>query len=156
MSSIDAKITRHFTIDCPSRKFVIPQLHCDAYLHRDRVISWTGTRKKLFGMVFSLRTCLGRVIQYDKIETDNSSIWQIDTTESSLLITEPYFNLPNLQDVYDQFVFEEYEFQSYHRCTRQLSEPDLMVLVTNGTVHCFSCISYAFWKYICQARLTHG
>ncbi|KAG6854285.1 hypothetical protein C0991_008533 [Blastosporella zonata] len=36
---------------------------------------------------------------------------------SSLLITEPYFNLPNLQEVYDQFVFEEYEFQSYHRCT---------------------------------------
>ena len=33
-------------------------------------------------------------------------------------MTEPYFNLPNLQDVYDQFIFEEYEFQSYYRCTR--------------------------------------
>ena len=43
---------------------------------------------------------------------------QLDPTESSLLMTEPYFNLPNLQDVYDQFVFEEYEFQSYYRCTR--------------------------------------
>ncbi|KIP04446.1 hypothetical protein PHLGIDRAFT_25604 [Phlebiopsis gigantea 11061_1 CR5-6] len=41
----------------------------------------------------------------------------LDPTESSLLMTEPYFNLPNLQDVYDQFVFEEYEFQSYYRCT---------------------------------------
>ncbi|KAI0040286.1 Actin/actin-like protein [Auriscalpium vulgare] len=41
----------------------------------------------------------------------------VDTTETSLLITEPYFNLPNLQEVYDQFVFEEYEFQAYHRAT---------------------------------------
>jgi actin-related protein 6 len=44
---------------------------------------------------------------------------QINTMESSLLITEPYFNLPNIQEVYDQFVFEEYEFQSYYRCTRE-------------------------------------
>ncbi len=43
---------------------------------------------------------------------------QIDTTESSILITEPYLNLPKIQDIYDQFVFEEYEFQSYYRCTR--------------------------------------
>ena len=35
-----------------------------------------------------------------------------------MLITEPYFNLPNIQDVYDQFMFEEYEFRSYFRCTR--------------------------------------
>jgi len=41
----------------------------------------------------------------------------INTSESHLLITEPYFNLPNVQDVYDQFVFEEYEFRSYYRCT---------------------------------------
>jgi len=41
----------------------------------------------------------------------------VNTCESALLITEPYFNLPNIQDVYDQFVFEEYEFQSYYRCT---------------------------------------
>ncbi|SRR6266576_6367732 len=45
---------------------------------------------------------------------------KVDTTNSSLLITEPYFDLPNIQEVYDQFVFEEYEFQSYHRCTRTL------------------------------------
>lgn len=44
---------------------------------------------------------------------------QTSPAESSLLITEPYFNLPNLQDVYDQFVFEEYEFQSYYRCVRE-------------------------------------
>ncbi|KAF8228073.1 actin-related protein Arp6 [Tricholoma matsutake] len=47
----------------------------------------------------------------------STDVFGIDTSESSLLITEPYFNLPNLQDVYDQFVFEEYEFKSYHRCT---------------------------------------
>lgn len=45
---------------------------------------------------------------------------KVDTTNSSLLITEPYFDLPNIQEVYDQFVFEEYEFQSYYRCTRTL------------------------------------
>ena len=48
---------------------------------------------------------------------------QIDTSESSLLITEPYFNLPNIQEVYDQFVFEEYDFQSYYRCTRKSQNP---------------------------------
>ncbi|OJA12187.1 hypothetical protein AZE42_03943, partial [Rhizopogon vesiculosus] len=47
----------------------------------------------------------------------SSEVLNVDTAESSLLITEPYFNLPNIQDVYDQFVFEEYEFHSYHRCT---------------------------------------
>ncbi|KAK0487808.1 actin-like protein ARP6 [Armillaria novae-zelandiae] len=41
----------------------------------------------------------------------------IDTTETSLLLTEPYHNLPNIQAVYDQFVFEEYQFPSYYRCT---------------------------------------
>jgi actin-related protein 6 len=44
---------------------------------------------------------------------------QVDTTQSSLLITEPYFNLPNIQDTYDQLIFEEYEFSSYYRCTRK-------------------------------------
>ncbi|TBU45521.1 actin-like protein ARP6 [Dichomitus squalens] len=47
----------------------------------------------------------------------STEVLGINTSESSLLITEPYFNLPNIQDVYDQFVFEEYEFRSYFRCT---------------------------------------
>ncbi|KAH7915450.1 actin-related protein Arp6 [Hygrophoropsis aurantiaca] len=47
----------------------------------------------------------------------SSEVLGISAAESSLLITEPYFNLPNIQEVYDQFVFEEYEFQSYYRCT---------------------------------------
>lgn len=39
----------------------------------------------------------------------------IETTESSLILTEPLFNLPNIQTSYDQMIFEEYEFQSYCR-----------------------------------------
>ncbi|KAH9949784.1 actin family [Amylocystis lapponica] len=69
----------------------------------------------------------------------------VNTAESSLLITEPYFNLPNIQDVYDQFVFEEYEFQSYYRCTPaslvpssslykrpNLPPPDCMLVIDSG------------------------
>ncbi|KAF8739517.1 hypothetical protein AX14_009296 [Amanita brunnescens Koide BX004] len=67
----------------------------------------------------------------------------VDTTNSSLLITEPYFNLPNIQEVYDQFVFEEYEFQSYYRCTPAslmpygnlfpgAPEPECMLIVDSG------------------------
>ena len=38
----------------------------------------------------------------------------------SLLIIELHFNLPNIQGMYDQFVFEEHELQlAYHRCTRK-------------------------------------
>jgi len=68
-----------------------------------------------------------------------------NTADSSLLITEPYFDLPNIQDVYDQFVFEEYEFRSYHRCTPGsliphgelytkpgLPPPECMVVVDSG------------------------
>ncbi|TEB40080.1 actin-related protein Arp6 [Coprinellus micaceus] len=70
---------------------------------------------------------------------------QVDTTESSVLVTEPYFNLHNLQEVYDQFMFEEYEFQSYYRCPPaslipfgtlfsqpSLSPPDCVVVVDSG------------------------
>lgn len=39
-------------------------------------------------------------------------------SETSLLVTEPYFNLPNIAETYDQMVFEEWEFASYYRCTR--------------------------------------
>ena len=55
-----------------------------------------------------------------------SPVGQIDTAEASLLITEPYFNLPNIQEVYDQFVFEEYEFQSYFCSTRMFHLPILV------------------------------
>jgi hypothetical protein len=45
--------------------------------------------------------------------------FQVNPTESTVLMTEPYFNLPKIQEVYDQFIFEEYEFQAYFRATRQ-------------------------------------
>lgn len=35
-------------------------------------------------------------------------------------MTEPYFNLPNIAETYDQMVFEEWEFEAYYRCTRGL------------------------------------
>lgn len=44
---------------------------------------------------------------------------QVDPTETSLLVTEPYFNLPNIAETYDQMIFEEWEFDSYFRCTRK-------------------------------------
>ncbi|KAK7462277.1 Actin-related protein 6 [Stygiomarasmius scandens] len=47
----------------------------------------------------------------------SDQVLNVNTAESSLILTEPYFNLPNIQEVYDQFVFEEYEFNSYYRCT---------------------------------------
>lgn len=47
----------------------------------------------------------------------SKNVLNIDTTDSALLITEPYFNLPNIQEQYDQLVFEEYEFKEYYRCT---------------------------------------
>ncbi|RUS13577.1 actin-domain-containing protein, partial [Endogone sp. FLAS-F59071] len=37
--------------------------------------------------------------------------------ECGLVVTEPCFNLPNIQQTYDQIVFEEYEFESCYRTT---------------------------------------
>lgn len=69
----------------------------------------------------------------------------VETTDASLLITEPYFDLPKLQDIYDQFVFEEYEFKAYYRCTpaslmpfsdlfsrRGFPSPECMIIVDSG------------------------
>jgi actin-related protein 6 len=39
----------------------------------------------------------------------------VTAAETSLLLTEPVFNLPNVQESYDQIVFEEYGFASYAR-----------------------------------------
>ncbi|KAG5438006.1 hypothetical protein PCANB_000353 [Pneumocystis canis] len=40
----------------------------------------------------------------------------VDYKETSLLLTEPPHNFPQLQLAYDQIIFEEYEFQSYYKC----------------------------------------
>ncbi|KAI0029849.1 actin-related protein Arp6 [Vararia minispora EC-137] len=69
----------------------------------------------------------------------------IDPHEASVLVTEPYFNLPNIQDTYDQFMFEEYEFAAYYRSTpaaflphgqlfkvRGLPSPECILVVDAG------------------------
>ncbi|KAL1918512.1 uncharacterized protein VTP21DRAFT_3172 [Calcarisporiella thermophila] len=47
----------------------------------------------------------------------SKEVLKVDPDECSLLLSEPCFNLPNIQQSYDQFVFEEYEFASYCRMT---------------------------------------
>ncbi|KAI9472348.1 MAG: actin-related protein 6-like protein [Benjaminiella poitrasii] len=48
---------------------------------------------------------------------DHSLFQKIDPKSTRLLITEPCFNPPNLQDSYDQVIFEEYQFGACHRTT---------------------------------------
>ncbi|KAH6912648.1 actin-like protein ARP6 [Coprinopsis sp. MPI-PUGE-AT-0042] len=80
---------------------------------------------------------------WDGIFSDQ--VLSVDTTESTLLVTEPYFNLPNIQETYDQFIFEEYECHSYYRCTGaslaplgglfsqpSMPPPQYMVIVDSG------------------------
>ncbi len=40
---------------------------------------------------------------------------QFDPTTSNLLISEPCFNLPNIQAAYDEIMFEEYNVKAYAR-----------------------------------------
>ncbi|KAJ9108483.1 hypothetical protein QFC20_003389 [Naganishia adeliensis] len=42
---------------------------------------------------------------------------EVNPQETSLLVTEPYLNLPNVANTYDQMIFEEWEFASCYRCT---------------------------------------
>ncbi|KZV77066.1 actin-like protein ARP6 [Peniophora sp. CONT] len=69
----------------------------------------------------------------------------VEPSESTLLVTEPYFNLPNIQTTYDQFMFEEYEFDAYYRCSpaaliphsslfkvRGLPSPECVVVIDSG------------------------
>ncbi|KAJ3489979.1 hypothetical protein NLI96_g1756 [Meripilus lineatus] len=70
----------------------------------------------------------------------------VEPNEISLLLTEPYFNLPNVQEVYDQFVFEEYEFQAYHRCTPASFMPwgDLFALPGAPPPECMLIVDAGF------------
>ncbi|KAK7054441.1 Actin-related protein 6 [Paramarasmius palmivorus] len=101
-------------------------LHYRLPLEKGYIIDWDA-QKAIWDGVFS-----------DKV-------LGIDTTASSLVLTEPYFNLPNIQEVYDQFIFEEYEFSSYYRCTPAsliphgklfsvtgLPPPECMIIVDSG------------------------
>lgn len=41
---------------------------------------------------------------------------QLDPSSTRLVLTEPVFNLPNVQDQYDQIIFEEYDFGAAAKC----------------------------------------
>ncbi|KAJ7362262.1 actin-related protein Arp6 [Mycena albidolilacea] len=75
----------------------------------------------------------------------SDEVLNVNPTESTILMTEPYFNLPKIQEVYDQFIFEEYEFQAHLRSTPAsliphgtlfnqpgLSSPECMLIVDSG------------------------
>ncbi|XP_006462962.1 hypothetical protein AGABI2DRAFT_72217 [Agaricus bisporus var. bisporus H97] len=76
----------------------------------------------------------------------STDVLNMDTTQASLLLTESYFNLPNIQDVYDQFVFEEYEFESYFRCTPAAVIPhgDLFKLFNRPSPACCIVVDCGF------------
>ncbi|KAF9013049.1 actin family [Cyathus striatus] len=85
----------------------------------------------------------GYIVDWDaqKAVWDGIFSEDIDPAQTTLLITEPYFNLPNIQDVYDQFMFEEYEFAEYMRVTPASliphgslfpQETECMVVVDSG------------------------
>ncbi|KAJ7466005.1 actin-related protein Arp6 [Mycena latifolia] len=80
---------------------------------------------------------------WDGILSDQ--VLNVNPTESTILITEPYFNLPKIQEVYDQFIFEEYEFKAQFRATPAsliphgtlfdqpgLPSPECMLIVDSG------------------------
>ena len=116
---------RHSIIDYRSRRFVrfLGSNVCEAGINisiatQGYVVDWDA-QKAIWDGMFSPEV-LG--VSFGELESTlllMARQYQINPTECSLLITEPYFNLPNIQDVYDQFMFEEYEFQSYYRCTRK-------------------------------------
>ncbi|KZV90002.1 actin-like protein ARP6 [Exidia glandulosa HHB12029] len=75
----------------------------------------------------------------------SEGVLSVNPPDVSLFVTEPYFNLPNIQETYDQLIFEEYEFGSYYRCTPALaathsdlfhepgqSLPECMIIVDSG------------------------
>ncbi|KAJ7895533.1 actin-related protein Arp6 [Mycena olivaceomarginata] len=75
----------------------------------------------------------------------SDEVLNVNPTESTILMTEPYFNLPKIQEVYDQFIFEEYEFQAHLRSTPAsliphgtlfdqpgLSSPECVLIVDSG------------------------
>ncbi|KAH7885477.1 actin family [Phlebopus sp. FC_14] len=76
----------------------------------------------------------------------SSQLLAVDAPGSSLVMTEPYFNLPNIQDIYDQFVFEEYEFRAYHRCTPAAMIPfgSLFAVDGNDTPECALIVDSGF------------
>ena len=42
-------------------------------------------------------------------------MFQVDFNESSIILTEPYFNFTSIQEAINEILFEEYQFQSVYR-----------------------------------------
>lgn len=60
-----------------------------------------------------------------KFVVDSDGNAKLTTRSMSLLVTEPYFNLPGVRETYDEMIFEEWEFQSYLNCPRASIRPIL-------------------------------
>ncbi|OCF32584.1 actin-like protein ARP6 [Kwoniella heveanensis BCC8398] len=78
--------------------------------------------RDLSGVVYRRPFERGMLVNWDaeKIIWDrlfSPAVMNVNPSETSLLVTEPYFNLPNIAETYDQMIFEEWEFQSCFRCT---------------------------------------
>ena len=43
------------------------------------------------------------------------SVLQVDFNESSIILTEPYFNFTSIQEAINEILFEEYQFKSIFR-----------------------------------------
>ncbi|KAL8276167.1 hypothetical protein RQP46_011425 [Phenoliferia psychrophenolica] len=83
------------------------------------------------GLVFKIPFERGILTNWDAQKT----IWDrvlgpkclnVDAPSTRLLLTEPIFNLPNVQDQYDQMVLEEYDFGSYAKC------PECTLVIDTG------------------------
>ncbi|RKO94471.1 actin family, partial [Blyttiomyces helicus] len=76
--------------------------------------------KDYSGLYFRLPFERGYLTNWD-VEKDvwdrvfSKQVLKCVPSEVSLMITEPCFNPPNIQQTYDEMVFEEYGFEAYHR-----------------------------------------
>lgn len=55
-------------------------------------------------------------VVWDRVYGSKGRGMSIKPRETSIVVTEPVMNLPNVQEHYDQMLFEEYEFDSVLRC----------------------------------------
>ncbi|GAA5942621.1 actin family protein [Sporobolomyces koalae] len=60
---------------------------------------------------------------WDRVLSGRGRSIKVDPRSSSIAITEPMMNLPNVQEHYDQMIFEEYEFQNYLRVPGPVAVP---------------------------------
>ncbi|RHZ87784.1 hypothetical protein Glove_30g18 [Diversispora epigaea] len=67
----------------------------------------------------------------------SKEVFNCDPKNTNLLITEPCFNLPNIQRTYDEIIFEAYEFQSYFRTTAS------WLCIQNDTTSLYNDINFS-------------